>query len=237
MLLQILRRDGGPIYAETNLSHLIVEPYNAISAILFMVVVVYWWSKLRGKYEQHTFLSYVIPILGIGGVGGTLYHAFRYTSIFHYMDWLPILFLCMAGSFYFCYKFFEGIGWAIGISVVGVILQALVIFNLPAHTAENISYSLLAIQMLVPTWLVMQQQNFVNSRYVWIALTFFCLALTCRAIDFWGWLPMGTHFLWHVFGAAASHFMIQYVYLLNELPRSPARDLRDSLTKKRTAHD
>ena len=108
MLLQILRRDGGPIYAETNLSHLIVEPYNAISAILFLVVVVYWWSKLRGKYEQHTFLSYVIPILGIGGVGGTLYHAFRYTSIFHYMDWLPILFLCMAGSFYFCYKFFEG---------------------------------------------------------------------------------------------------------------------------------
>ena len=40
--------DGGPIYWETNLNEWIVEPYNALSAIPFIAIALYWLIKVRG---------------------------------------------------------------------------------------------------------------------------------------------------------------------------------------------
>jgi len=38
-------------------------------------------------------------------------------------------------------------------------------------------------------------------------------------------LPMGTHFLWHVFGAITAHLMLLFVYCIS----------RDGLTARRAA--
>src|SRR5262249_1785758 len=71
--------DGGPKSRETDLSRdrWIVEPWNAATASLFILISLFWAWKLRGRYRQFLFLSLCLLILGVGGIGGTLYHGFR----------------------------------------------------------------------------------------------------------------------------------------------------------------
>jgi len=69
--------DGGPTYTETHLDRFIVEPWNAASCLSFILIVAYWVVRLRGQYRQYLFLTACLPVLLMGGIGGTLYHALR----------------------------------------------------------------------------------------------------------------------------------------------------------------
>ncbi len=217
LLLQTLR-DGGQAYTETDLTQVIAEPWNGASAAFFLVIVIYWGLKLRGKYRQHLFMSICIPILLIGGIGGTIYHAFRWHQVFLVMDWLPIMILCLAASVYFFIKVFDN--WVPAVLlVVGVLASQVLLFQtqiLPIQLAININYTVMALLILVPTALLLWKTQFYAGRWVGIALASFVIAITCRALDPLALLPMGTHFLWHTFGALACHAMFQYVYEINE---------------------
>ncbi len=224
LLLQARLRDGGGRYTETDLSRLIVEPWNGASAFLFLLIVGYWAYRLRGQYREHIFLSVALPVLAIGGIGGTVYHAFRLHQVFLVMDWLPIMILCLAASVYF---FIKSLGsWVHAAWIVGgaFVLQGLMFRYqwLPMQLAINVNYTLMALLILVPTGLMLWQTQFRAGRWVGYALASFALAITCRALDPEALLPMGTHFLWHVFGAAACHCMFQYVYLINQPATAPA---------------
>src|SRR5690349_15240074 len=72
--------DGGPRYKETPPDPTLVsvaEPYNAVTAALFLVIVLAWGWRLWGRFGRYPFLAACGPILLAGGIGGTLYHAFR----------------------------------------------------------------------------------------------------------------------------------------------------------------
>ncbi|GAB4409520.1 MAG: hypothetical protein OHK0039_13280 [Bacteroidia bacterium] len=218
ILLQLRLADGGPVYAETDTSHLIAEPWNGASALLFLFIVAYWVWLLRGRYRRHLFLTLVQSVLAIGGIGGTLYHAFRVSQVFLVMDWLPILLICLASSVYF---FIRAWGrWLPALAViVGMVLLQGVLFRsgwIPMRLAINVNYAMMGLMVLVPVVLLLVRTRFVAGQWVGIALLSFVAALFFRLADGWGWLPMGTHFLWHVFGAVACHSMFRYVYLLNE---------------------
>ena len=90
--------DGGPWYAETRLDRTIAEPWNAVTAAWFLLLVVVWLVRLRGRFRRFPFLTCCLPILAAGGIGGTLYHAFRISSAFFWMDVLPIYLLGLATS-------------------------------------------------------------------------------------------------------------------------------------------
>jgi hemolysin III len=69
--------------------------------------------------------------------------------------------------------------------------------------------------VLLPVLGYLIKTRFANGRWVGFALLAFVAALTFRVADGWGWLHMGTHFLWHSFGAIAAFCMFQYLYLIN----------------------
>ncbi|MEO1448633.1 MAG: hypothetical protein AAFV07_03845 [Bacteroidota bacterium] len=217
---QIQLPDGGPRYTETDLSQWIVEPWNGVSAIIFLGIVMYWAFKLRGQFRQYLFLGISTVVLGIGGLGGTIYHLFRVSAVYLYMDWVPILLLCMATSIYF---FILGMGGKWHLPVIIWVLVAgsqVVMFNMdwiPERYAVNINYATMALMVLIPTFLVLRRFHLKGWYWIVLALVAFCLALFFRIADPWGWLPMGTHFLWHVFGAIACGAMFQYVYVLDTL--------------------
>ncbi|MEM9984475.1 MAG: hypothetical protein AAF804_05205 [Bacteroidota bacterium] len=219
LLLQTLR-DGGQAYTETDLTQLIAEPWNGASATFFLLIVIYWALKLRGKYRQHLFMSICLPILLIGGIGGTVYHAFRWHQLFLVMDWLPIMILCLAASVYFLIKVFDTWASALLIMAAGLISQVLLFQTqiLPIQLAINLNYTVMALLILVPTAMLLWKTQFHAARWVGMALGSFVIAITCRALDPMALLPMGTHFLWHVFGALACHAMFQYVYEINVQP-------------------
>jgi hemolysin III len=220
--------DGGPRYAETDLSRTIVEPWNALSAALFLIVVALWARRLQGCSAQHRFLVGAVPVLAIGGIGGTVYHAFRMSAVFLVMDWLPIMLLCVAGGMYFWYLVF-GRWWAPAVAMCTVFGLEFLNFRFweDENFAINISYSLLALTVLLPMLLWLMGNRWFAARWVVLSLLAFAAALTFRVADGWGWLPMGTHFLWHVGGAFACHWVFQFIFLVEEKvyhePRIPAR--------------
>jgi hypothetical protein len=233
ILLQIMRLpDGGPVYSETNLSQFIVEPWNTVSAIFFLFIVLYWHFKLKKSKKRNSFLRYSNPILGIGGVGGTLYHAFRSSHYFLIMDYLPILLLCISAGVYFTFKAFPRKRYLLLALAIFVLAQFLAFHFLPAGLSTNVSYALLALSILLPTISWMFKTQFRYYYYVFLALCSFAAALSCRVLDFQGShdiFPMGTHWLWHSFGALACHLMFLYLFSVNEETEIPNDDDHDAM--------
>ncbi len=211
--------DGGPRYFETDFNLVIVEPFNMISAALFLIIVAYWIYVLRGRFTRHKFLAVAVPILAIGGIGGTIYHGFRTAQFFLVMDWLPILILSLMACFYFTHlatkKRWVG---AVLIIFVFVAHESIHAFLRPS-IANNLAYTLLALTIMIPLLAVVFKSNGKHAKWVTISLVSFCIALGFRMADPFGLLPMGTHFLWHLFGAIACHAMFVYIFKLNRWRR------------------
>ena len=219
--------DGGPVYTETigNLDRLLVEPWNAASAALFVVLVLVWVVRLRGKFREYPFLSCCLPLLLAGGIGGTLYHAFRASRVWFLMDVIPILALGVAASVYLWVRLRPR--WWVVIALLGayVAVNRVAFFSalragLPVHWAINLHYASLAAFIVLPTFLVLVRTRFRDAGWVYTALVLFAIAWFCRIADTLRppLLPMGTHWLWHTFGAFAVAALAEYFYRIEGKP-------------------
>lgn len=223
--------DGGLWYTETDPSQIIVEPFNALSALVFVGIALWWLHKLRGRFNERTFLYISTLILLTGAVGGTIYHAFRFAAFFILMDWLPILILCLMAATYFLYHTLYSIPKAFGIMLCVIIAQA-VIWNLGNTTGNhniNVNYALMALTVLLPLLAFMRKKAFRDWQIVTLAFSCFAFALFFRIVDREAWISTGTHFLWHLFGAVACHLMFLYIYRSYTPEEAPAPALPERL--------
>jgi hemolysin III len=215
--------DGGPVYHETQLGQWLVEPWNAFSSLLFLIPVIYFFFKLKGHYKQYGFLIFwCSPLLILGGLGSTIFHAFRSHRFFLYLDFVPIAFLTLSISIYFFLKLTKW--WWI---VLIIILSFLTRFSLftfyHGHGAINASYFMTGILIFLPALLfLVKTRFFMVSRMIW-ALLCFGVALLFRFMDDWNNLPLpiGTHWLWHVFCAAGAWFLGSYLIKIADIDISP----------------
>lgn len=211
--------DGGPLYAETNMERLIVEPWNAASALLFIGIALYWIWHLRDSYREYPFLAACAPILLAGGVGGTLYHGLRSHQLFVYLDIGPIFLLSLGAGLFLWYQItpnWPHVLWG---------LPGFFAFRwigsdyLATHTLINTGYVILALFLLVPVVLILRRTAFAHGPRVVGAVLSFAAALffrliDVRLIDTQAPLAMGTHWLWHALGALACALMFSYLYRL-----------------------
>ncbi|HYG38983.1 MAG TPA: ceramidase domain-containing protein [Cytophagales bacterium] len=219
--------DGGSHYAETNMAQFIVEPWNALSSLLFLIPALYWAIKIRKQVKENAFIAYCVPLLILGGLGSTLFHAFRTSSLLLLMDVLPILILTLSVSTYFWQKIFNKWWLTTIVVAVGFILRRLVvdIGYFPYHTAANISYAISGITIFLPILIVLFKTNFQKGSVIFSSILLFVLALTFREMDAWelNFLPMGTHFLWHFCTAAGAYFIARYIYIFPGFGTQSAR--------------
>jgi len=215
MPINQLPPDGGMRYTETNMAQLFPEPLNAITSCFFLIIAIYWTLKIKGDFKGHPFLTYCLILLYIGGIGGTVYHSLRQWSVFIMMDWLPIMLLCVSAGVYFLA---QSTKWYYAVLMVlgYVALQ----FSLRSWFTEdnvqlfiNINYATMALLVLLPVLNYLIYTHWKAAKWVGFALLAFALALTFRIADKWAWLNVGTHFLWHSFGAIATYCMFNYIYL------------------------
>jgi hypothetical protein len=220
--------DGGPRYRETppdpysSLAPPVAEPFNAATAALFVVIVAGWVWRLRGRYRQFPFLMACLPVLFAGGIGGTLYHALRTHLLYFLLDLIPIFLLALAGSLYLTIRLGRHYGlrrmlYALG----GIILTTTFVTGvtrlIPGITETvkvNVSYAGLAFLVLGPIVLTLVRTQFRHFGYVWAGVSSFAIAWFCRLVDqeMMNPLPMGSHWLWHTFGAIATQLIIEYFY-------------------------
>ena len=68
--------------------------------------------------------------------------------------------------------------------------------------------------LLLPCYLFLRQTQFRNSTGLFTAIGFFVLALLFRYLDEKieiGFMPWGTHWLWHVSTAFGAYFLGEYL--------------------------
>ena len=213
--------DGGSLYAETNLNHIIVEPWNALSSLVFLLPAIYWAYKIRKEYKDNLFICLCVILLSLGGIGSTLFHAFRSSSILLWMDVLPILVLTLAVSTFFWQKLFKNIWVTVFIVAFTFFMRRFVVVSdlFSAHTATNVSYFIGGTAIFLPLLLVLAKTGFSKLNIVVISILLFCLALFFREIDArdLDLLPMGTHFLWHIFCAWGAYYLAKYIYAMEDV--------------------
>ena len=213
--LQNFPHDSGPIYQETLAGRFPVEPFNTFSNFLFLAVILYFAPKVYRNYQQHLFLAWSLPILTLGFVGGTVYHATRSAEIWLLLDWVPIILLCFAAAVYFCFSLtFKAIYKWLFILGLLLFLIAVRLVNLPKNLSISLGYVASAVAILLPLALhIWQHKGSYTYNVLW-ALLSFSIALGFRVFDKdLSMFSMGTHWLWHVFGATAVFFLMNYIFL------------------------
>jgi hypothetical protein len=214
--------DWGPRYVETppnpaDYAGFVAEPWNTGSALLFVAIAIVWIWALRGRYRDHPFLTMCLPILLTGGIGGALYHGLRTYPVFFLMDVVPIFFLGLSVTMWLWVRLGPNLRNLIGVVALLAFLQ-LVARNssLPQHWTINISYASLALIVVIPVALALVRTRFRYGGWVYTALACFAIAWTCRIADIVRppLLPMGTHWLWHFFGALTTAAMSMYVFYI-----------------------
>jgi hypothetical protein len=228
--------DQGPLYTETPAElqagqpypGLVAEPWNTATAFLFVLIAVYWLARLRGRLFRHPFLAVALPLLLVGGIGGTLYHGLRNWVGFFLMDVLPIYLLGLLVSIYWWIRLGPRLRDLVAMIVVLAILQLLGQWQLPHHWAIQLSYAILAMLILIPLTVVLIRTRFRHWQWVATALVSFGIAWFFRNADTWRppLLPMGTHWLWHTFGAVTTFALAEYVFRIEGVSlRRPATPL------------
>lgn len=206
--------DSGPIYQETIEGRIPVEPFNTYSNLIFIVILVYFWMKIRKNPKQHPFFLFAIPVIFISWVGGTVYHGTRSHQFWLVLDWLPIMLVCLGGIVYFITKikkkWWERLLFFLGLMLLSFLPRLII---LPNEYRISFGYAVTAITVLTPFIWYAYNTGWKNVQLILMAIFIFGLAVTFRTLDnITVLLPMGTHWLWHTFGGVAVFFLLLYIY-------------------------
>ncbi len=222
--------DGGPVYRESpaqpnSPKTLVAEPWNTVTAFLFVIIALLWAYRLRRDWKRHPFVISCLPILLAGGVGGTLYHMHRSRYAYFLLDVIPISLLGLAGAIYLAVRLGKQAGWLrVGLATVlalaaylflnGVLFRGLLgTFGNNPHMIVNISYASLAAVLLTPLLAVLVRTRFRHGQLILAALASFGIAWFMRLADSLpGGPSMGTHWLWHIFGALTTLTLLEYFH-------------------------
>lgn len=214
MRLQEILPDGGVYYAETNLNYWIVEPWNALSSLSFLIPVVYWHFRIKGNYRAYPFFIFGFPFMILGGIGSTLFHAFRASPYLLLLDVLPMLILSIGVSLYFWVRLLPHWSFITLIIIPYFLLQYSLHGFIPRATVINISYILRGILIFLPMVLMLHKMKYRYWTSLVPAILWFILALGFRFFDKQAaWIMyMGSHWLWHISTAIGTFYLAEYLY-------------------------
>jgi len=219
-------RDSGPIYTETlkngcNHDNVIIEPWNMMSAVPFVIVSCYILYRLVKEKINIWFFYYVAIMLLTGGIGGVLYHGFRTSEWYLLMDYVPIVILCFTAAVYFTSQLFERRRHVIATVTSVIFFNYLLNLVFEKAWTDNLNYAYLGAVTTLPSVLFAIKTKFVKTKYLLISFLAFVTALFFRVSDDEYWLislmPVGSHWLWHTFGSVSSAFLIYYIFITHKI--------------------
>lgn len=223
--------DRGPRYTETPRdpyapdAPFIAEPWNAVTASFFVVIAAVWLVRLRGRYREFPFLMACLPILLAGGIGGTLYHGLRNQSFYFWLDVVPIQLLALAGAMYIAIRLWNRHGWLYLGGAFGVYIGVgSVLFTLVAPRSRvlaiNLNYAALATMVVLPIAIQQIRTRFRHGSWIAAGVIAFAIAWFFRLWDEYAgpYMPQGSHWLWHTFGAISTALVIEFFYRVEGEP-------------------
>ncbi|HMO02034.1 MAG TPA: hypothetical protein PKD37_01030 [Oligoflexia bacterium] len=217
--------DFGPIYAETNLSRFPVEPFNAISNLIFLLIIIWLIKETKFNFKKHPLLTISIPLFFVGFIGGTIFHATRSANIWLILDFTPIFLLSALAAYDLWRTIISSKLMAFLIAIAPLFIARFVhaLLEVPMLIKAVLGYGSLAVIILLPSIIVASRLGRKNILQVVAATFLFLIAIIFRSLDSEKILPMGTHFLWHIFGGLSVWALLLVV---------KERDQRSELIKK-----
>jgi hemolysin III len=221
-LVDLRLDDGGPVYAETLpldtlADRIIAEPWNAGTAVLFLALAAWGWLRLGRSGRHDGFLVWALPLLAVGGVGGTVYHATRAHHAWLLLDAMPIVGLVLGASVVLWRRLLGGRWWmAFGTAILALLGVRWAVTAgggaMPNHLAAMLGYAILATLILVPLIWYLQRNRWRGASLIAGAVAAFIIAIACRTGDAFAgtWCGAGLHAAWHLAGLAACHLLIAF---------------------------
>ncbi len=199
--------DGGPIYHETMPGRIIVEPWNAYSSLVYLIPVLLLLLAMRPNFRKHGFvLFFALPLLFLGGMGSTLYHAFRSERWLMALDVLPMFLLSLGVAWYFLKKLIGNWYIPLLLIIAAAGLRAFFFEAFPIQAAINIGYFIVGVVIFIPAFLYARKTGGHALAFLIAAAALLSAALFFRMYDDQPeqFMPAGVHWLWHVFSAAGA---------------------------------
>jgi hemolysin III len=200
--------DPGPIYRET-ISGLLsgalpVEPWNTWSNLIFVIVAAHIAVQTRLDFRRYPLIVFSLPVLLLGWLGGTVYHATRSHVVWLILDFVPILILTTAAALVY-WRTVVGSAWLalpcfLAVAGIGRGMSRLIGFD--RSVGISLGYASMALAVVLPLTLVVKRAKWRSAHLLFGCFTSFLIAIACRILDKYenSYVPMGTHFLWHLFG-------------------------------------
>lgn len=225
--------DFGPIYAETlpglGSGAFPVEPWNTWTNLIFVALLFHIAYSTRLDRRSYPLVVMTLPIIAIGIIGGTAYHATRSHPVWLFMDFVPIIIATSVAGVVF-WREIAG-SWARAVLLfllVGLSGRMLGFAFVTERTIQiSLGYVSAALAILIPLVLIVRRANWNGLGLLCGVIVAFSTAITCRMLDRPGIespLPMGTHFLWHIFGGIAVWALMLLIIRLKDAASALSRN-------------
>jgi hypothetical protein len=191
------------------------EPLNAISNLAFAIAAVLAAMRIRAFPGASSGAKQLPWTLGAVAVGSTLYHTFR-SPVTFVVDLLPLIAFILGAIFLVLRRIMTRSSEVIGVGTAFIGLQIVVLFVVPndylnGSTPHVLTFGFILL-LMVP---ITRRYGSLVLQVVPIA-TLYALGIVFRTVDMalCPWLPTGTHFLWHIAGAAAGYSIVRFVSMI-----------------------
>jgi hemolysin III len=214
----ILLSDGLAPNAETIQGRFPVEPLNAVTSLAFLVVAIYWARRTRMKLSRHPLVVMSVPVLFVGALGGMAHHAFRGFRDIRHLDMLMAFYGVAMACVFFWHKVTKS--WVMSFSMT-LLFPVAFRYALPdSHVigSASVVFAALSLSLLPPVAIRCWMDGMRRVSYLLASSAFFLVGMFFRELDSLHDLvaPVGTHCLWHVFGALSVCAVLGYAYELEE---------------------
>lgn len=217
--------DFGPIYTETlpgiAAGIFPVEPWNTWTNLIFVALLVHISFRTRLDYHRYPLIVMTLPVIITGVIGGSVYHATRSHPVWLFMDFVPIIIATSVAGVVFWRELVGSWARAVLLFLLVGLSGRVVGFALVAERTIQISlgYVSAALSILIPLLLIVRRAGWDGIGLLFGVVVTFSIAITCRMLDRPGIvspLPMGTHFLWHIFGGTAVWVLMLLIIRLKD---------------------
>ncbi len=208
------------IYCERGVSkELLAEPINALTNIAFPIAGFLGYKLLKEKGIKSKELRALPWILSAVGFGSFLYHTARNSTTLIF-DALPIYIFILYALFLTLNELFKSRVRSVLVlsGFIGVV--ALLTMYVPREFMNGSIRHITAITfILFIGWIAVKKYGTPVVKPFAGVIGLYACAIFFRSIDAWicTWIPVGTHFLWHVLSAFAGY---QAIHLLAVLKSS-----------------
>ncbi len=197
------------LYCERLGPGLWAEPINAVTNLAFFIAAWASWSAVRARCLGEPGISILVLLLAAIGAGSALFHTFA-TDWARLLDVVPIL------LFQLCFLWFylERVV-ALSRSYSVLVVGGFMLVTLASRQwSEGLNGSLVYLPAFVfllglGVFHALQEKR---ERFVLLAgACIFAVALAFRTVDMAAcpFLPVGTHFLWHLLNAAVLYLAMR----------------------------